>query len=46
MFEFVPIVIGIRSFENQGVRRLTDDCFQNKNNEEIGYYGQTLNSNG
>ena len=35
-------VRGFRSLENQGVRQLADDCFQDKSNEEIGHYGQTL----
>jgi predicted nucleotidyltransferase len=33
---------GFDSFENQGVRQLADDCFQNKNNDEVGHYGQTI----
>jgi len=27
---------GFRSFENQGIRRLTDDCFQNESNAVFG----------
>ncbi len=35
-------VQGLRSYENQGVPELRDDCFQNKYNAEIGHYRQTL----
>ena len=37
MFEF-------KAFEVLKIKEFTfvNDCFQNKNNEEIGHYGQTL----
>jgi hypothetical protein len=40
MFEFVPIIIGMRSLENQESVRMTD--LKDKRNEEIGHSGQTL----
>jgi len=39
MFEFEALaVLKIKEFT------IVNDCFQNKSNEKIGHYGQTLNS--
>ena len=41
-------MFGFEAFEVLKIKEFTfvNDCFQNKNNDEIGHYGQTLINNG